>query len=414
MRAWCVPALAGTVIAIAGCGGGSTSARSQVAIGSHVCPAQPVSVGADQIATPSVTALVARNPDAAVVCSYYTNGVPGRIAERFALSRLEARTLAWMLDTGASRVIGDALAEPYCDSLLAQNAIWLRYGTAIESVVVAGCAGDSAVAERGKTRFALSEFATDALDAMTGAPPRSSLTRLPPPRDSVRTPNYVGEQLGPAAAAVRRAGLGPGSAADEISDPEVPLGTVIWQEPFPGAIQERSQASVYLDVAVRQVPACRRDQLAGAFLSGGVGTGDLFGNIALLDVSAQACALSGPMTLTGLRRDGHPDTVSVSERLEPPVTLNPRASAAAIAQPASSLIAEFGFADDVRDDPTAPNGLCSSFRYPATWSVTIGHSPPLLVPNRDPSAAAEPGHGRFYSCRGGLSTTPAAPFALVP
>lgn len=411
MRRWHVPALLGVVVAVAGCAGGSTAGLSGAVGVPRVCPDQADSVGAAQRTTPAL-ALVPRDPDAGVVCSYYASGSPGPRALRFALNHVEASTLAWMLDTGTTSPEPAVPGARCISGFDAPNAIWLRYGATVAFVSVTDCLPDAAVAERGKTRVALSEFATDALDAMTPDTP-SAIVANPVPRDSTSTPNFIGDALGRAAIAVIRAGLGPEGGADEVSDPQVPLGTVIWQEPAPGAIQQRGEGSVGLDVAVRPVPACRPDQLAAVFRAGGVGTGNLFGSIALLDVSTHACALSGPMTMTGLGRNASPDTESISERLEPPVVLSPGATAAAIGEPASSLIARFGFNDDVRDDPTSPNGLCSRFHVPATWSVTIRHGRPLLAPNYDPTAIGDPGP-RFYSCRGGLSTTLAEGFGLLP
>lgn len=188
----------------------------------------------------------------------------------------------------------------------------------------------------------------------------------------------------------------------ELSDPAVPFGEIVWQSPLPGTRESAASAGVQLVVAVRAAPPCRASQLIGRYTGTGAGAGIYIGSIALANSSPKACTLSGRLALSGLSADGHADTVTVSERLEPALVLGPRATP----RPRRpDLVAVFGFAGP-NDD--ASQTCFHHETIPSTFSLALSAGGTVLVANRGRATG-----GPFRTCHGGLSFTPAGGLSLL-
>jgi hypothetical protein len=302
------------------------------------------------------------------------------------LDAATARTLALLLDQATPL----RSRPPPCTPAVLNDVIALSYRAATIEVAVQDCAAPAGVADSaGGHSWLLGDAATEAIEGAT----------LTLDEGTVRTPSFIGLRFVAADRAGRAFAGDDGAAIDELQDAQRPFGTVVWQEPLPGVAQSRT-AGVDLLVAVGPALPCRAGQLAGRYWQGGVGTGDEFGSIVLFDTSSRPCSLSGTVTLLGLDARGRPATVAATGPLEPPLTLSPRATAADLQKrPVAALAASIGFGADVRDDPTAPNGLCYSHEtYPATWSVALPGQRAVRVANGGPGSG-----GRFSTCHRRLS-----------
>jgi hypothetical protein len=336
-----------------------------------------------------VPAIVPMDPIAGKLCVYSMEGAktsPAVLRWIARLSEARARTVALLVDTRGGR-------GPSCDvgfPVLVQ----LSYRTGrVFSGLAAGCDPELL-----STQTATKVFSPTASLAVGGLLDRP----FNPGGHVTRVFDYIGQPLASAATAARRHLKAAGEVhvtLDELVDPGAPFEQVVWQTPLPGTEQDAASGSIGLVVATHHASRCRADQLLGRYANGGNGTGDHFGNIDLLNTSAQACSLKGRLTLRGIGADGRPDTNSVSEPVGPTLVLSPRTTLRMLEHdPAAALIVTFGFAGDARDDPQAANGLCYDHETtPKAWALTLNTGATLRIPNGAPGEG-----GPFYSCHGSL------------
>lgn len=340
-------------------------------------------------------ALLSPDPIAAELCVYSLLGKYGSPAVLRAyalLSAPQARTLTLLLNSRVGR-------GPSCDGGF-PTLVRLSYrGGPILSMLAAGCDPESLSTPAGTE--VLSPTASLGVGGLLD-PPLERNGRV------TRVVDYIGQRLAAAARDAKRHLRAAGEihvTLYELNDPAAPFGQVVWQTPLRGTEQDAESGSVGLIVATHHAPPCRANQLLGRYANGGNGTGDHFGNIDLLNTSPRACSLNGRLTLHGVGTDGRPDTNTVSEPVGPPLVLSPKTTLRLLDHdPATALIATFGFAGDARDDPQAPNGLCYDHEtVPRAWLLTLSTGDTLRIRNGAPGEG-----GPFYSCHGSLS------FALSP
>jgi hypothetical protein len=339
-----------------------------------VLPAMP---RAPRLAHPPSVPL---GPASAELCVYPTvreRPAPtgGRLAFAATLSKTRTEALARMLDARAS--------GPTCD-LGTAAVLRLRYpGGRSLSLTAAGCdpellAGAGGVAALGSPLLAAA-LSGASVPAATPGPP---------------TATVIGARLSAAGPALARAiagGAAPEVAISELTDPDLPFGAVAWQDPLPGAPLDAPAGTAGLVVAVRTAPACRARQLAPRYVDGGTGLDFHYGTIDLLDAAARPCALSGPLTLTGLGADGRPDTATVHEPVPATVVLSPRSQLAA---PGAALVATFLFAGDVTSGGTS-TACDGALAAPAAWSLALARGAGTLRIASDPP-------GAFVTCNASL------------
>jgi hypothetical protein len=83
-------------------------------------------------------------------------------------------------------------------------------------------------------------------------------------------------------------------------------GTVIFQSPPAGLPDNGPGRQVNVITAVRRAPPCAAGQLALTYVGGEPATGNDFGTLLVTDRSTLACALRGPLRVTGVNRAGRP------------------------------------------------------------------------------------------------------------
>jgi hypothetical protein len=324
---------------------------------------------------------VPRGARAAQVCLYgESDDDPtdrARLSRGVLLDRSLARTLTRLMSDAPARgsSLRGCVVEPVVVRLLTAA------GRSVD-FTVSGCS--PAFVTHGRDAARLSPTAADVIGAMASSPLDKPV---------VPTPSFVGLSVARAAARARDLRVRPFYA--ELRDDTAPAGTVIWQGPFPGGPQDVGEVEVSLYVAVGRPPACRGGQVVGRYLDGGRGTGNHFGNIALVDVLSRPCALRGTLRLRGEDRGGRAVTPERSVRLGDELVLGPDATLAMVTQEApAALIAAFMFSGNERDDAT-PDGLCHGPTRPARWRVTIGRALRMTVRNADGSDSFASCHGRF-------------------
>ena len=219
------------------------------------------------------------------------------------------------------------------------------------------------------------------------------------------TPDVVGLIAAQARATAHRARLTlqlDGTAMDA----RVPFGTVIFQSPpadlrigQPGGGQQIDAIT-----AVGPAPPCSASQLVARYLGGSPGAGNFLGVIVIRDVSPRPCLLAGPVRVVGLGRSGLPDTSAVTPMIRFPAILSPGAAAlpAEGSWPPADVVATIQLIAEYRDDPSSPDGLCTSHQViPAAWQITLP-----VVQMRITDTSHDPGSflpsGAFLTCRGRL------------
>ena len=326
-----------------------------------------------------------RVPEAAAaqVCLYDFNRDRGRgytLTRSVELTPTLTRTLTHLLALGIQRP-----AEGSC----ATNPLVLRLrdeAGSISTFTLAGCL--PAYVTRGGHSAALSGMAANALGGLGGYVP-------PPPTRT--TPSFLGRPLTSAMldAKSRHVHLG---ATDELVDPTVPLGTIVWQTPLAGGPQDDSNVAVSAYVAVPPSTRCSAEQLRGRYLNGGRAMGQKFGGVALLNVSPRPCVLTGRLTLNGQNSSGTTVTESISQPTGDRFVLSPNATPRKLhAADGSALTVTFAFAGNHRDDPNISDGQCREWAQPAIWTVRLGDAGSIVFPNGGRGA-----QGSFYSCHGEL------------
>lgn len=122
---------------------------------------------------------------------------------------------------------------------------------------------------------------------------------------------------------------------------------------------------------------CRPNQLVGQFIAGGLGTGNQFAEILVRNVSPSACSLQGSVGFSGI--DAHGERIAGVRMNQPEtlrsVTLPPATPAVPPGvAPASDAYLVMYLMGAYRDDPNAPNGLCSVANEitPSQFVTSIG------------------------------------------
>jgi hypothetical protein len=327
------------------------------------------------------------DPTGGELCIYETvirEEITPALQARVLLSRARARTFAELLDTRGGAGKSCAGQSPVI--------LRLRYRRSQTLPAIAsGC--DPEVLSTPAGVEVLSSAASNVLGGLLDAPIDSD--------GAIRVFDYIGRPLASAAAAAIRHLKSAGAVnvgVAELNDPGVPFGRVVWQFPLAETEQDATSGSVDLIVATHHSPPCLSNQLLGRYQTTGFATGNIFGRVDIIDTSPQACSVTGSLTLTGIARDGRPDTHARSTTLGSALVLSPLATLRTVAHdPAATLAVSVGLSGDNRDDPKAANGLCYSHEtVPKMWSITLSTGAHLLIPN------GGPGEKQFGSCHGNL------------
>lgn len=225
-----------------------------------------------------------------------------------------------------------------------------------------------------------------------------------------RTPDLIGSTAATAQSSARRHGFGLGVDGEAL-DPAAAFGTIIFQVPPPSAVDSGpGSPSVGVIVAVPPTPACQPGHLRLDYRAGGPGAGNDFGTIIVRDVAGTPCRLAGQLRVTGVGPAGRPVTNTVTGSITGPGVLSPDAARSidGAGSPPADLVYAWTLSAEYRDDPVAPNGLCTAYWViPATWRVRLPGGSYLTVPNADrgsPGRALTPSGG-LVTCRGRLGST---------
>jgi hypothetical protein len=151
-----------------------------------------------------------------------------------------------------------------------------------------------------------------------------------------------------------------------------------------------------IDVIVDAHPAppCTSGALGLAYLEGGEGDGSDLGTIIITDLGAEACQLSGPITLVGVDAGGQAVTQSVTYPVaaELILTADTPPNTAGQSSFSGEITAALRIGAEYRDDPTS-GGLCTEHQViPAAWLLTFG--------NRTRTVANTSQRGSLETCRG--------------
>lgn len=355
MRGWA--ALGTCVLTMAsGCGNERRAARRAF----PPCPPRrslPAPGASEKPAHTGRVSVPAR-PVAAQVCTY----APRR---QWSLGRAEARTLASLLaETSALYSSGEPLgciSDPEVLRLRGADG-------AVASFVASGCGHP--LLSRGRTGRALSEPAAAAVGGLGGLRLGGA---------AAATPLVIGHPVGTLKAV-------PGaSIVGEFEDRGPRFGTVVWQTPLAGSLQDRGQVQVGAVVAVHRASLCTAGQLAGRFLGGGRGTGDRFGVIALLDTSPRPCRLVGRVRVVGRGARG--------ERVTEVLSVRPGTRNGLVLGPSGLLRATLLFNGPELSD------VCRRTVVPQRWLMTVNQTEHVEFANRPVG-----GDDAFDSCNGWLVT----------
>jgi len=358
-------------------------AASNTSVGFGSCPRHIQDIFRTPATHRPTGAVAPNDPLAGQVCVYSDNkGAPSILRFSGLLPKTRARTLVSLLDQRGGRGYSCDGGDP--------ALIRLRYQSGrVLSTHVVGCHPELVSTPAGLE--ALPPAASLAVEGLID-PPLTAGPRV------TRVPDYIGLPLPAAARAFGRRYPAAGQYAepvDEVEDPSVPFGQVVWQLPLPGSQETAGQASAEFFVAVHSSPPCQADQLSGRFRNGeGLTGGQHTGAVELIDTSAHPCSLRGPITIRGLGSNGRADTRTVSEPVRPTLVLSPDTTLQTLGQdPAAALIAGLEFVGDRTNDPAG--GPCRPHEtVPKVWALTLGNGDTLRLPNGAPGEG-----GRFLTCR---------------
>jgi hypothetical protein len=197
----------------------------------------------------------------------------------------------------------------------------------------------------------------------------------PFPKRSVPARNLVGASLlrrTPRGERVMRRGV--------FVDGEIPGSGPPWRivftSPPPGGM---ATGSLDVLVSVPRVAPCRADQLAATLLPGAAGTGMVFAELAIVDTSATACRLKGPVTISALNRAGDQYARAKSSAHGTgrfPLVLQPRSGRG---QRNHGLEAQ-----TTLEDPVFPGSCPDGRSHPSGWSLALpdGGTIDVADPNR--------------------------------
>jgi hypothetical protein len=178
-------------------------------------------------------------------------------------------------------------------------------------------------------------------------------------------------------------------------------------------------ARIVHSTAVHESAPCTTRQLALSYLGGQPATGNDFGTLLVRDRSRRACALPGPLRVTGLDAAGLPVTDTVRFPLDGNTVLS--ADAGPITRRPGSgrldgisreeLVGMVGLQAEYRDGPaTVGNGLCMPlWVIPAIWRVMLPDGHAITTPNADPANSFKLApSGGLVTCRGKLGASASA------
>ena len=156
------------------------------------------------------------------------------------------------------------------------------------------------------------------------------------------------------------------------------------------------------------VPTCVASQLAMTYLAGGVGAGNNFGEVAVLNKTNGPCVWRGDVSATPLTRDHHVIATNPAWRaIVKGILLSAHGHVvrAAAFQPAGDHWGEVILAGDARDDPSSGRTCTAAHEVtPAYWGVATAGAT-FTVANDDPHQIANPNFFRgVTACRGRFDT----------
>lgn len=382
-------ALAGVTLAASSLGSGhlaSASSLSGVAAtttsaSSRGCPARegpPASSTRTRLATDPVSAELC--PDRSKHSTALKGGPGGGVALGKGPARALARAVATARPAGA---VGAT-----CATLTPTVVVrfFYRSAPAVPVDVVTSRCPEVVAYVSGKGRLINPALAT-MLPAMSAPRPAIALTGSPGP-----VPDLFGEGSSAAARIAEAAGYSLVLTGEEV-DPAAPAGTVLLQSPPAGSKGVGNQIDLIIDAHL--APSCRSGDLGLAYLEGGEGSGNDFGTIIVTDLADSACQLSGPITLVGVDAAGQTVTQSVTYPVAPGLILTPETAPSTAGQSSFSgdITAALRIGAEYRDDPSAPDGLCTDHQVtPAAWVLTFGDGARTLPNNSE--------RGSLETCRG--------------
>lgn len=363
------------VVLLGGCGGDEVRGRFSS------CPPQVRAGAGDARAARREGTLTIPAPVAARVCVYEDANEDGHerlertlVLRRFVASRLVARLRGVVSNrpSGGS----DCVPDPLVFRLRTT-------GADVVTVTAAGCE-----LSRGSDVAVLTQGAGEQLSSLGG-------DRIDPPYHS--TPDVMGGRLDHAIRVQRRRHWKVHAEAEEM-DSSVPFGTIVWQSPLPGALQDLDISEIAAVVAVRAAPPCRGDQLRGEYQENSPTTGNgRNGAIGLRSISRQPCSLGGVVRVVGRNRHKRPVTDSFTFRARVPIVLSRTRRGVPSLNAGTSA-----FEGSTQGNVSLPHGVtCDHLVEPATWFLTFGDHQHVSLANRDPHSALNE-NAAFYSCRGNV------------
>ncbi|HEX2323234.1 MAG TPA: hypothetical protein VHJ18_30025 [Streptosporangiaceae bacterium] len=409
-------ALVATVVVFLAAGCGSAGSGGSARIATPACPA-----GAPPSATPGTSAghrgLVRSDPVSVAICQYgaashSSRGNQGNHSSRRARAKSGFRPLRRIVlgaraATGLAALVNSAgpltPRARSCGQLPSAQFLVFGYATgSVSRVAVQQLTCDLAVVTAGWRSGVLTLSVASDLFAITMVPRH--------PRGP-RTPRLLGLSAARAVDAARRQHFTvyfDGSAID----PAARTGTVIFQSLPAGLPDSLPGHQVDVITAVRQSPPCIAGQLALTYLGGEPATGNDFGTLLVTDRSRHACALPGPLRVTGLDTRGVPVTSTVSFPLVGTNVLSPgagpitRTRSGRLSGIASGeLIGVLHLQAEYRDGPAnVDNGLCTPLWVtPATWRVRLPGGQAITTVNSDLTNSFKLApSGGLVTCRGQL------------
>lgn len=327
---------------------------------------------------------VPRDVVAAHVCVYASRLQSGESryvpTQLLKLSPPLARTLAGLLRQSiAPRRGSGCMVDPIVVQLRSAST-----GTA--NYVLAGCS--PAFVDDGRSSAWLSGTSASALQNLGGG-----LIDDTNPAHSIIA-DFTGQSLRSALDSARRRHIELG-AAGELVRTRMPMGTVLWQSPLPGAIGDPQSAQVSVLVAVPRAPTCQAQQLTGRYKENSPTSGDTRnGSLTLFNISATPCSLRGTIRVQGRDAEGRRVTDTSSIRVHTPLVLSPRTRPSA---PHAALYATLGaFHGASMSQP------CTDVTQPVTWSIALRQRGRISIRNVDTTDGRNRARS-FYTCRGALS-----------
>jgi hypothetical protein len=330
---------------------------------------------------------VPRDVVAAHVCVYASRSQRGESryvpTQRLELSAPLGAILAGLLRQSIGpRRGGGCMVDPIVVQLRSARSGTTNY-------VLAGCS--PAFVDDGRSSAWVSGSAVPALENLGG----ELIDDTSPEHSTIA--DFTGRSLRSAleSAGRRHVELG---ASGELIRTRVPMGTVLWQSPLPGAIGDLQSAEVSVLVAVPRAPTCHARQLTGRYGENSPTSGDSRnGSLTLFNVSAMPCALRGTIRVEGRDADGRRVTETSSVRVHTPLVLSPHTRPSA---PHAALYATLGaFAGASMSQP------CDDFVQPVTWSVALRRRGRVSIRNVDTTVGRDEARS-FYTCRGAVSPVP--------